>query len=196
MPFFGHFEIDIITALTEQLTAAFEQLESAPLTENNLTATPALQGVYHLFRSGVLVYVGKADNLRTRLSEHRFKITGRRNIEVTEMSFTCLTVHPNWTALAPESSLIAYYKGQPGLCEWNGNSFGPHDRGVRRLEGERHGYGEGRVSLQREGGWPHIGRGYRLLASGHAGRNARATPIRTQESFGQEETQTPAGVWA
>jgi len=79
------------------------------------------------------VYVGKADNLKARLSQHRFKIMGRRNIEIGEMTFTCLTVHKNWTALAPENTLIKYYTGQGGnLCEWNGNSFGPHDPGRER----------------------------------------------------------------
>lgn len=104
------------------------------MNEENLALVPADQGVYHLYRKAVLVYVGKADDsLRKRLSEHRFKIMGRRNIEVTEITFTCLTVSKNWTALAPETSLIAHYKHQPGnLCEWNGNGFGPHDPGRNR----------------------------------------------------------------
>ncbi len=83
--------------------------------------------------NGVLVYVGKASNLRKRLSDHRFKIVGRRNIDIAEMSFTCLTIHPNWTALAPEDALIRHYKAQDAaVCEWNGNSFGPHDPGRDR----------------------------------------------------------------
>ncbi len=77
--------------------------------------------------------MGKADNLKNRLSEHLSKIMGRQNIEASEMTFTCLTVHKNWAALAPESTLIAYYKKQSGgLCEWNGISFGPHDPGRER----------------------------------------------------------------
>ncbi len=120
-------------ALADQLTAAFEQLKPGTLSVENLATTPVEQGVYHLFRNGTLVYIGKADNLRSRLTEHRTKIMGRRNIEVSEMTFTCLTVHRNWTALAPESSLISHYKQQPGnLCEWNGISFGPHDPGRDR----------------------------------------------------------------
>ena len=58
---------------------------------------------------------------------------GRRNIEIGEMTFNCLTVHKNWTALAPETALITHYKQQTGsVCEWNGNSFGPHDPGRDR----------------------------------------------------------------
>lgn len=48
------------------------------------------------------------------------------------MAFTCLTVSKNWTTLAPEASLINYYKNEPGGCEWNGKSFGPHDPGRNR----------------------------------------------------------------
>jgi hypothetical protein len=133
LPFFAHFEINIVSALAEQLTAAFEKLEPASLSEETLAQVPSEQGVYHLFRNGVLVYVGKAANLRSRLGQHRFKIRGRRNIEINEITFTCLTVHKNWTALAPESSLIGYYKRRAGnLCEWNGNGFGPHDPGRER----------------------------------------------------------------
>jgi len=133
LAFFAHFEIDIISALTEQLLAAFEGLDPEGLTPENLAATPTGQGVYHLYKNGVLVYVGKASNLRKRLSDHRFKIIGRRNIDIAEMSFTCLTIHPNWTALAPEDALIRHYKAQnAAVCEWNGNSFGPHDPGRDR----------------------------------------------------------------
>jgi hypothetical protein len=133
LPFFAHFEIDIITALADQLTAAFAGLEPAPLRVENLAIVPSDQGVYHLFRNRLLVYVGKADNLRKRLSEHRFKIMGRCNIDVGEMAFACLTVHKNWTALAPEDSLIKRYRQQSSeVCEWNGISFGPHDPGRDR----------------------------------------------------------------
>lgn len=134
MPFYDKFDIDLITALQEQLRAAFKKLAPGALNEENLAQVPGEQGVYHLYRKDVLVYVGKADDsLRKRLSEHRFKIMGRRNIEIGEMAFTCLTVSKNWTAVAPETSLINYYKKQPGnYCEWNGNGFGPHDPGRNR----------------------------------------------------------------
>ncbi|QJR10494.1 hypothetical protein DSM104443_01558 [Usitatibacter rugosus] len=89
------------------------------------------QGVYGLYRSGSLVYVGKADNLRTRLDDHRCKISGRKNIHLDEMTFSALYVSANWTALAPETSLIRHFR-RAGLCEWNGNGFGPHDPGRHR----------------------------------------------------------------
>jgi hypothetical protein len=85
------------------------------------------------------VYVGKAGQLRKRLSEHRIKISGRRNIEASEMGFKCLFIHHNWTALAPEDSLIRHYrKAGEGECAWNGNGFGPHDPGRNREATNKH----------------------------------------------------------
>ncbi len=132
MPYHARFEIDIVSALAEQLVASFEKLDIGSLGVKELSEVDTDQGVYQLFQNNLLVYVGKADNLRKRLTEHRFKISGRRNISPDEMGFKCLYVHKNWTALAPEDSLIKHYKKQPGLCEWNGNGFGPHDPGRNR----------------------------------------------------------------
>jgi len=132
LPFFDEFEIDLVSALAEQLVAAFDKLDVGSLTEEHINTVPKEQGVYQLFRDGALVYVGKADNLRGRLIQHRRKIVGRQNIDVGRMGFKCLTVHKNWTALAPETSLIAHYKEQPNACEWNGNGFGIHDPGRER----------------------------------------------------------------
>lgn len=132
MAFFLQFDLDLVKALAEQLIAAFDTLEVGDLTPENINTVPKAQGVYELFRNGTLVYVGKADKLCSRLLEHRRKIAGRKNIEVGEMGFKCLTINKNWSALAPETSLITYYKGQPSGCEWNGNGFGIHDPGRER----------------------------------------------------------------
>lgn len=89
--------------------------------------------MYQLHYQGALVYVGKADNLRARLTQHKRKIAGRRNIHLADVAFKCLYVHRNWTALAPEDSLIKYYRAVgTGECTWNGNGFGPHDPGRTR----------------------------------------------------------------
>ena len=138
MPFFAHFEIDLVSALAEQLVEAFEKLEVGSLSEQNIALVPKAQGVYQLYRGRTLVYVGKADSLSSRLSQHRRKILGRQNIKIDELGFKCLTVHKNWTALAPETSLIAHYKSQPALCEWNGNGFGIHDPGRERDTTTKH----------------------------------------------------------
>lgn len=89
--------------------------------------------MYQLFHKGALVYVGQARSLIKRLEEHRGKISGRKNINVEEMGFKCLYVHPNWTALAPEHALIKYHRNLGrSNCPWNGNGFGPHDPGRER----------------------------------------------------------------
>lgn len=133
MAFFAYFEIDIVEALASQLVAAFEALDIGELSPEALEALDSGQGVYMLFHAGRLVYVGKADDLRKRLGEHRRKIAGRLNIDVTRMGFKCLFIHRNWTTLAPETSLIRHYQmNDPGSCEWNGSGFGPHDPGRQR----------------------------------------------------------------
>lgn len=132
MNFVDRFEIDIISALAEQLVAALDRLETGALTDENIANVDGERGVYALHHKSVMVYVGKADNLPRRLHDHLRKISGRQRILLEEMSFKCLYVHPNWTALAPEKSLIEYYKASGAGCEWNGIGFGPHDPGRDR----------------------------------------------------------------
>jgi hypothetical protein len=133
LPSHSHFEIDIISALSGQLVSAFAKLEVGPLEEAEIAGLPKGQGVYQLHHKGKLVYIGKASGLKQRLGEHREKITGRRNIDVGTLGYKCLLVHPNWTTLAPEDSLIKFYrKSGGGECPWNGNGFGPHDPGRER----------------------------------------------------------------
>ncbi len=133
MPSHAHFEIDIISALSNQLIVAFSKLDVGLLTGDEVNSLPKGQGVYKLYHKVSLVYVGKADSLKKRLGEHRYKISGRRNVDVADMGFKCLFVHPNWTTLAPENSLFKYYRNAgEGACAWNGNGFGPHDPGRER----------------------------------------------------------------
>jgi predicted GIY-YIG superfamily endonuclease len=129
----ANFEIDIISALSNQLVEAFSKLAFGELAIDEISALPSGQGVYQLRHKNELVYVGKADSLKKRLSEHHHKIRGRHNIDIGEMGFRCLFIHQNWTTLAPEDSLIKYYRrAGEGACAWNGNGFGPHDPGRQR----------------------------------------------------------------
>jgi len=133
LPSHAHFEIDISSALSSQLIAAFSKLDVAQLTSDQINSLDKGQGVYKLYHNGSLVYVGKANSLKRRLGEHRHKISGRLNIDVADIGFKCLFLHPNWTTLAPENSLIKHYrKAGEGECAWNGNGFGPHDPGRQR----------------------------------------------------------------
>jgi len=130
-PCHANFELDLVAALAEQLEAALGKLSPATLGGDSVDQLDARQGVYALYRRDNLVYIGKAETLKGRLQEHRFKLSGRQNITVEEMKFSALYVSSNWTAFAPEESLIKHFR-RLGYCEWNGNGFGPHDPGRNR----------------------------------------------------------------
>ncbi|MET9479978.1 GIY-YIG nuclease family protein [Streptomyces sp. NPDC006638] len=128
----AEFKLSITKALGDQLAAALEELTPAPLTMDNIRSLRPLPGVYQLYRSGDLVYVGKAEkSLPQRIERHFRKISGRRNISLTEMSFICLYVDEDFGAVAPERLLINKHRGQ-GEVPWNYNGFGNNDPGKRR----------------------------------------------------------------
>ncbi|MEV7849073.1 GIY-YIG nuclease family protein [Streptomyces cyaneofuscatus] len=130
----GDFRLSITQALGDQLAVALKQLTPAPLTEPNLDRLADRAGVYQLYRNGQFVYVGKADkSLPTRILKHLRKVSGRQGISLAEMSFTCLYVAEDFSALAPEKLLINHYKKQ-GQIRWNNNGFGNNDPGKRRDE--------------------------------------------------------------
>lgn len=133
MPFHDSFEIDIVSALSDQLIESFDGLSPAALTERNLEVIRPEQGVYLLHKDQAVVYAGKADNLVRRLSEHLQKLKGRRNIDPAGIGFECLYVHRNWTALAPETAVIAHYRAIE-QASWNFSGFGSHDPGRNREE--------------------------------------------------------------
>lgn len=127
------FRLSITKALGDQLAAALATLVAIPLTEENLNpGVDERPGVYQLYLDGDFVYVGKADkSLRDRLGNHLRKISGRRNIDLTRVTFSCLYVAEDFSALAPEQLLISHHKGRGGV-PWNNNGFGNKDPGRRR----------------------------------------------------------------
>ncbi|MFJ2894147.1 GIY-YIG nuclease family protein [Streptomyces sp. NPDC087218] len=128
----AEFKLSITKALGDQLAAALDDLTPAPLTSENIQALRPLPGVYQLYKDDDLVYVGKADkSLPQRIEKHFRKISGRRNISLVEMSFTCLYVDEDFGAVAPERLLINKHRGQ-GEVPWNYNGFGNNDPGKRR----------------------------------------------------------------
>ncbi len=129
---FVHFDFDLARAVLEQLVEVFNSLRVGPLEEGLISQIDKTPGVYMLFVSDRLHYVGKADkNLSNRLMEHLWTLISRKNIDVTNIGFKGVTVHRNWTPLTHEESLIRHYKGT-GLCEWNTKGLGNHDPGRRR----------------------------------------------------------------
>ncbi|MFE6932461.1 GIY-YIG nuclease family protein [Streptomyces sp. NPDC057699] len=126
------FTLSITKALGDQLAAALDGLDRAPLAEPNIARLKEKPGVYQLYLNGEFVYVGKADkSLPTRLRNHLGKISGRRNISLDEMAFSCLYVAEDFSALAPEQLLISHHKGM-GNIPWNNNGFGNKDPGRQR----------------------------------------------------------------
>jgi hypothetical protein len=126
------FTLSITKALGDQLAAALDGLGRAPLAEENIARLKEKPGVYQLYLNGEFVYVGKADkSLPARLRNHLRKISGRRNISLAEMAFSCLYVAEDFSALAPEQLLISHHKGM-GNIPWNNNGFGNKDPGRQR----------------------------------------------------------------
>ena len=134
MPASGEFRLSISRALTDQLKEHLATLTPAALSPDTLARLDKRQGVYQLYKRDQLVYVGSASGtLPHRLGQHLRKVSGRQNITVDEMSFTCLYVDEDLTVLAPEERLIRAFQGE-GAAPWNTNGFGNNDPGRRRDE--------------------------------------------------------------
>ena len=103
---FALFRFDLPIAVTEQLIAQLDKMDSSPLTDAELQKLvdyqselarvqnlPKLrQGVYVIFVGDKAVYAGKADNLRSRLGDHKFKVSGRMNIDLKKVRFKCIRI--------------------------------------------------------------------------------------------------------
>ncbi|WP_326597895.1 Eco29kI family restriction endonuclease [Streptomyces sp. NBC_01803] len=126
------FRLSITKALGDQLAHALTRLRRAPLAEQCLASLDERPGVYQLYLHGEFVYVGKADkSLPSRLANHLRKLSGRRNIDLRDVTFSCLYVDEDFSALAPEQLLISHHK-EMGNIPWNNNGFGNKDPGRQR----------------------------------------------------------------
>lgn len=131
-PNVGDFKLSITRALADQLATSIERLTPQPLTEVALSGLEGRPGVYQLYLSGDLVYVGKASrDLPRRLRKHLRKLSGRTNISLDDVGFICLYVDEDLEASAPEKMLIARYRSA-GDVPWNTNGFGNNDPGKQR----------------------------------------------------------------
>lgn len=129
--FSEHFQLSITKALGDQLAEALAKLKPAPLTRENLDMLQKAPGVYQLYLKGQFVYVGKAEGtLPDRLGDHLKKITGR-TLPNEDMTFTCMYVEEDLSAVAPERLLIKRHKAI-GQIPWNNSGFGRHDPGRNR----------------------------------------------------------------
>ncbi|MFJ6085841.1 GIY-YIG nuclease family protein [Streptomyces sp. NPDC092369] len=100
------------------MAQALTHLGRAPLAEQYLASLDERPGVYQLYLHGEFVYVGKADkSLPSRLANHLRKLSGRHNIDLRDVSFSCLYVEEDFSALAPEQLLINHHK-EMGNIRW------------------------------------------------------------------------------
>ncbi len=87
------------------------------------------QGVYELLLDGLPVYIGQAEKLRKRLTEHRRKLSRAPKTSILKGSpssaFTSI-----WHGYrSTTKALIKVFRKQGKSCEWNGSGFGIHDPG-------------------------------------------------------------------
>ena len=112
---------------------AFDEMESASLSQAHLAAIPEAQGVYQLLLGNEIVYIGKTDaeaGLRKRLDRHAWSIQHRCGLEADQVSFKALRVFV-FTAMDLENQLIGHYKKMSSLG-WNDSGFGSNDPGRNR----------------------------------------------------------------
>ncbi len=126
-PHLYHFEFD--PNIHAELIAKFQESPTLSLVKG---VGPQLKGVYGLYWHEELVYVGKAISmfLRGRLNEHRRKIEGRKNIEITDVQCRFLVISSDWLIWAAEDTLIKLL-----TPPWNTSGFGRHVQGVNRKDG-------------------------------------------------------------
>jgi len=134
--FFDLFALDMQRLVNDEIIGAVDTLIPSALTGDALAALRAYERanahatkcLYILHYQGEAVYVGKAESAPSlRLSEHLEKLSSRLRIDVGEISFRCLYLDENWSALTHERKLI----GALG-CSWNNAGFGNHDPGKQR----------------------------------------------------------------
>jgi len=129
---------DFLRTVSQQLK---EHLESLPESMLNQVALNELmrfqehsdtfQGVYVIHFKGAPVYVGKANNVAERLSQHLDKLSGRKGIQLDQVGYKALLLDKSMSTAANEDILISMFKDEHQNM-WNGAGFGPKDPGQQR----------------------------------------------------------------
>lgn len=135
---YAEFEIDIPAVFRAQLPRLIEETPEAPLTCQNVSKLPEVQGCYVLYHQGEPVYVGKTDaeaGFQQRLRRHVGNLAHRRGISPADVSFKAvrIMVFHNFDV---ETILIRHFQRIGKRAgEWNNSGFGSNDPG-RRREGQ------------------------------------------------------------
>jgi Eco29kI restriction endonuclease len=132
------FSFDFLDTISRQLQDELQKLEITQLNDATLDvlrsfqkSNDAMQGVYLVHLDGVPVYLGKANDVCERLSQHYGKIKGRLNLDISKIGFKALLLDKSMSTAANEDLLIAMFK-ETHSAMWNGNGFGPKDPGKER----------------------------------------------------------------
>lgn len=132
------YNFHFLDTVSAQLHEQLKGLVDTPLTPGTLASLAtfqqsnnAVQGVYVIHHNGSPVYVGKAANMRARLQKHMQKISGRKNIQLTDISYKALLLDKSMSTAANETVLLGLFQ-QTYAGMWNNSGFGPNDPGKER----------------------------------------------------------------
>lgn len=132
------YSFHFLDTVSEQLILTLNALPITVLNEAALTKLQdfqnqesAKQGIYLLHYDENPVYLGKATDVRARLSKHLNKLTGRKNLFMSRAGYKALLLDKSLGTAANETLLISIFK-QSHSSMWNGQGFGPNDPGKYR----------------------------------------------------------------
>ncbi len=135
---YATYNFHFLDTISQQLSGKLEAISISPLDLETLGELEsfqknenAVQGVYLLHYKGQPVYLGKAENVHSRLVQHLAKLSGRKNIDLGLVGYKALILDKSMSTAANEDVLIGIFqKTHTGM--WNGSGFGPKDPGKKR----------------------------------------------------------------
>ena len=106
------YNFHFLDTVSEQLHRQLAAMQGSALTPASLAIlakfqqdSKATQGVYLLMHKGLPVYVGKAAQMKSRLGKHLKKISGRKNINIADMTYKALLLDKSMSTAANEDIL-------------------------------------------------------------------------------------------
>lgn len=137
-PVHSLYYFDFLRTVSAQLKASLDATKQTSLSVIALAELSSFQkenksrqGVYVVHYEGQPVYVGKANDVSDRLSEHYQKLTGRKGILIEEVSYKAVLLDKSMSTAANEDILIGMFR-EDNEKLWNGTGFGPRDPGKER----------------------------------------------------------------
>jgi hypothetical protein len=134
IPGYADFELDLVSALKENLPPVFNGIAPVSLVRTNVDCLPSgAQGVYMLLEKNAPVYFGKTDathGFKDRLTRHAESIQQRKFLNPADISFKCVRIMV-FTVISVESAMIKTFGADAGLS-WQNWGFGSNDPGHNR----------------------------------------------------------------